>query len=541
MLATKHEAPQDVDTRRSLAACTGDGATYSFMVGSGETYFAAFVLALGASDIAGGLVSSIPLLIGAIVQLAAPSLAARVGSPRRWVSICAIVQVLSFVPLVLGAAFGHIPLFVVFAAISLYWAAALAAGPTWSTWVATTFPARLRARYFALRNRLCQLVQLGGIVGAGVVLAMFERPKEAASAVVDVALTADPAAIAHISGIAEVADPAAVALTADAASAAGAASSGGGIQDLILPGFAIIMVVAALSRLASTLFLRVQHDAPHVTRERERVGVLSLLIRIAKGRDMRLIQYLLVAQFTVQVSAPYFNPFMLRSLELSKGEYLLMVATLFASKSLFLPLHGHFARRFGARRLLMAAGVGIVGLSAAWVISPSLYYLVPLQALNGCVWGAWELATFLLMLETIPDRERTGVLTVFNLLNCFAMVLGSLAGAFLLSSMGSGRDAYLALFVISSMFRLAALPALFAIGRGGRPSSRALTVAAEEAAGRSAPGSQGRAALPSFSGPAPSDSRASRTSRTTHSGAENRGGRARRAKDTWRRWRKGKS
>lgn len=517
MLATKHEAPQDVDTRRSLAACTGDGATYSFMVGSGETYFAAFVLALGASDIAGGLVSSIPLLIGAIVQLAAPSLAARVGSPRRWVSICAIVQVLSFVPLVLGAAFGHIPLFVVFAAISLYWAAALAAGPTWSTWVATTFPARLRARYFALRNRLCQLVQLGGIVGAGVVLAMFERPKEAASAVVDVALTAD------------------------AASAAGAASSGGGIQDLILPGFAIIMVVAALSRLASTLFLRVQHDAPHVTRERERVGVLSLLIRIAKGRDMRLIQYLLVAQFTVQVSAPYFNPFMLRSLELSKGEYLLMVATLFASKSLFLPLHGHFARRFGARRLLMAAGVGIVGLSAAWVISPSLYYLVPLQALNGCVWGAWELATFLLMLETIPDRERTGVLTVFNLLNCFAMVLGSLAGAFLLSSMGSGRDAYLALFVISSMFRLAALPALFAIGRGGRPSSRALTVAAEEAAGRSAPGSQGRAALPSFSGPAPSDSRASRTSRTTHSGAENRGGRARRAKDTWRRWRKGKS
>lgn len=490
---------QPTNIRRSLAACTGDGATYSFMVGSGETYFAAFVLALGASDVAGGLVSSVPLLAGAILQLGAPSLARRVGSSRRWVSICAAIQFLSFVPLVLGAALGHIPLLIVFASISLYWAAALGAGPTWSTWVATTFPPRLRARYFALRNRLCQLVQLSGIIGAGLVLAYFERRG-----------TPD----LHAS------------LPTDAPNVVDAASR----HDLLLPGFAIIMAIAAVARLSSTLFLRAQEDAPIVAQQHERVGVLALLGRLAKGRDLRLINYLIVAQFTVQVSAPYFNPFMLRSLELSKGQYLLMIATLFASKSLFLPMHGHFARRFGARRLLTVAGFGIVLLSAAWAISPSLWYLVPLQALNGCVWGAWELATFLLMLETIPDRERTGVLTVFNLLNCVAMVLGSLVGAFLLKALGSGREAYLALFLISSMFRLAALPALLAIGRERRPPSRALTVAAEEAAGRSAPGSQGRAALPSFTGPgmpAPS------ASRRKQKDAPRRGA------HLWRRWRRG--
>lgn len=490
------------------------------MVGSGETYFAALVLALGASDEAGGLISSIPLLAGAILQLAAPGLARRVGSPRRWVSLCAVVQFLSFVPLIIAALLGSRSLiWLVFVGVSLYWAAALGAGPTWSSWVATTFPSNVRARYFSLRNRLCQLVQLAGIVLAGLALRGFEAARESsAAAAAGVAVTASGAApTAPASG--EIADTAAAAATTalaatpaltatpsltatPALTATGElASTTTGAAAPMLIGFAIILAAAGLSRLASTLFLRTQADAPHVVREHERVSVWSLLRRLAKGRDLRLIHYLIVAQFTVQLSAPFFNPYMLRSLALDKSEYLLMVATLFASKSLFLPLHGRFARRFGARRLLMVAGVGVVGLSAAWVLSPSLYYLVPLQALNGCVWGAWELATFLLMLEMIPDRERTGVLTVFNLLNCTAMVVGSLTGAFLLRAMDSTRDAYLTLFVVSSLLRLASLPALWALGRERRPPSKALTVAAEEAAGRSAPGSQGRAALPSFTGP----------------------------------------
>jgi len=449
------------------------------MVGSGETYFAAFVLALGASDEAGGLISSIPLLVGAVLQLTAPALARRAGSPRRWVTICAAVQALAFAPLIIGAISGAMPLMLVFAAVSIYWAAALGAGPTWSTWVAASFPARLRARYFALRNRLCQMAQLAGIIGAGFLLSHFERAGAgAASAAVSTATTTAAA----------VADP--------------AAAPGDGARGHLLIAFAIIMAIAAIARLSSTLFLRMQDDIPGLVRSHEHVSIRSLLARILAKRELRLLSYMLVAQVTVHVSAPYFNPYMLRSLELSKTDYLLMVATLFASKSLTLPLHGRFARRFGARKLLMVAGFGIVWLSAAWVISPSLWYLVPLQIVNGAVWGAWELATFLLMLETIPDRERTGVLTVFNLLNCLAMVVGSIAGALLLRSMDPGRDAYLVLFVVSSGLRLLSLPALLAIGRERRPPSLAITVAAEEAAGRSAPGSQGRAALPAFSGPA---------------------------------------
>ncbi|MEY3022349.1 MAG: hypothetical protein RIS86_1547, partial [Planctomycetota bacterium] len=100
--------------REDLHACTGDGMTYSFMVGTGETYFALFALALGSSDKIGGLIASVPPLVGATAQLFVPALAARVKSPSRWIQGCAILQVASFIPMIVGAFVGALPMWVLF-------------------------------------------------------------------------------------------------------------------------------------------------------------------------------------------------------------------------------------------------------------------------------------------------------------------------------------------------------------------------------------------------------------------------------------------
>ena len=71
--------------RKDLHAISADGTAASVMVGIGEMYLPAFVLALSASDIASGLITSVPLVIGALVQLAAPRIIRRLGSYRRWV------------------------------------------------------------------------------------------------------------------------------------------------------------------------------------------------------------------------------------------------------------------------------------------------------------------------------------------------------------------------------------------------------------------------------------------------------------------------
>jgi MFS family permease len=69
-----------------------------------------------------------------------------------------------------------------------------------------------------------------------------------------------------------------------------------------------------------------------------------------------------------------------------------------------------------------------------------------------------ELATILLVFETIREEERTSVLTTFNLLNALAMVGGSLIGGAILHAMGNSFSAYVTVFLVSTAARAATLP-----------------------------------------------------------------------------------
>jgi len=79
------------------------------MVGVSEMYFIPFVLALGVGEVSAGLFFTIPYLCGSVLQLLAPWGVSFLKSPRKWVLCCAIVQCLSFIPLIDGAIRGSLP------------------------------------------------------------------------------------------------------------------------------------------------------------------------------------------------------------------------------------------------------------------------------------------------------------------------------------------------------------------------------------------------------------------------------------------------
>ena len=56
-------------TKRDLRAIFADGVLFSLMVGWGETYVPAFALAIGMGEIAAGWIMSIPMVLGAVLQL----------------------------------------------------------------------------------------------------------------------------------------------------------------------------------------------------------------------------------------------------------------------------------------------------------------------------------------------------------------------------------------------------------------------------------------------------------------------------------------
>jgi MFS family permease len=490
-------------TRRNLRNCTIDGVIYSVMFGVGETYLAAFAISLGLGDVVAGLIASVPVAVGAILQLAVPAGVRWLGSQRRWVVLCAIVQATSFVPLIIGALVGRMPAAVLFVMASMYWAAAISAGPAWNTWVGTFIPRRVRAHYFGFRWRVCNMGTVTGLALAGLVLYWFATPihyqwrQTAGPAVVlsdpaaaqprFVAPRADlPTVLAFDPGLADspevkglgpqarvetitVAPPGSRALVVGRRVTPGstvtltAPGTGGRDSDWPPRAFAVLFLVAALCRYSCLRFLLTTSEPVPIPERARVVPARELFRRAWHGNDGRLLLFMVSMTAAVQIAQPFLNPYMLTEVDLPDLGYSILLGAAFTGKIISPPLFGRFARRFGANRLLWLGGIGLIPLSALWMVSDSFWYLLAAQLLSGVLWAAYELATFLLLFETIHESERTSVLTTFNLCNFTAMLGGSALGGMLLRHLGEDHAAYMTLFAVSFFIRACTLFLLFRV------------------------------------------------------------------------------
>ncbi len=389
--------------RHDLRAILADGAAFSLMVGLGETYLPAFALAVGVGAVGAGFLAAVPPLAGAVLQLASPGAVRALGSHRRWVVLCATTQAASFLPLIAVALRGRASFALLFVVAALYWGSGMATGPAWNTWVGTLVPRRMRAHYFAARTRVTQAGTLVGLLAGGTALELGDA---------------------------------------------------GGVP---LLAFALLFAVASACRFSSSRLLASQSEPLPLPANYRSIPLLELPSRLRGSAEGRFLLYLLSVQLAVQIAAPFFTPYMLQQLTLPYARYMALLAISFAAKILALPLLGLVARRLGARALLWVGGLGIVPLSSLWLVSDRFGYLLCVQVVAGSFWAAWELASFLLVFETIREDERTSILTAFNLANAVAMVGGSLVGGWLLDRIGPSHVAYMTIFALSSVARATTL------------------------------------------------------------------------------------
>lgn len=428
--------------RSDLRACTIDGVFYQIMVGIAEVFLPNFVIHLRLGPIAAGLVVTVPVLLGSVIQLWSPGWIRRTGSYARWTAGCAFVQAMAYVPLAILAwmsptlmpeslSTGGTWLLAasVFALLTLYWAAGLACGPAWSSQVGAIIPRSLAPNYFAYRSRILQAVMLVSILGHGTLMEELGGGRDSA-----------------------LGSPATMRV------------------------FALVFVVAAACRVISAVYLVRYSEPEHAPSDEVDVSLPEFISRSSHSADGRLLLYALAVTLAAGIAQPFFNPFMLDVLGLDRAPamdvagwtaswYSVLLATAYVGRILALPLVGKIAAYLGPRKALFLGGVGIVPLSLFWVWPHNMGVLVAAQLASGVFWAAYELGLFLMYFEAIPRRERIAVLTRFTLVNEFARTSGSLVGAGTLAGVGPGESAYRTVFWVSATCRLLTLGLLARVGR----------------------------------------------------------------------------
>lgn len=373
-----------------------EGAFSSAMVGLGETYVPAMAIAMGMGEVVAGLIATVPMMVGAVLQLLAPWGIRLVGSYRLWVCGCALLQAISFVPLVIGAACWDLSVAWLFAACIAHWCFGMSIAPAWNTWITALVPATLRTGFFAKRARLANAVLCVSLVVAGSTL--------------------------HI----------------------GLENGNAGVA------FAWLFGAAICSRLAS-LFCLYRHSEPAgLVAGHRAMASRPLLASVRAAGTGRVLLYLIGTNFMVNLAGPFFTPLMMGPLGMSYATLVMMTATAFVARTLVLPCFGRLAHVHGIKPLLWLGAVGIVPIPALWLLSDDFYYLLSLQVLSGVAWAALELSLVLVFFDGLAEHERTRVLSAFNMFAALATGLGAIVGCQLFYMLPDGREAYWWLFTCST-------------------------------------------------------------------------------------------
>ena len=382
--------------RRSLRACTVDGAGSAAMIGFGETFFPAFALLLGATPFQVGVIATVPILAGAAFQLVATVAAHRIGD-RLWVIGSAALQALVFFPIAWLARSRNGGLPLLFGWVCVYWLLNLGLGPAWNAWMGRMIPPLIRSRYFGRRNVAVQSLMFLSLLAGGFLIDAAERTDIGAGA-----------------------------------------------------GFAASFGLAAVSRMVSVWFLTRQRDTGAAART-ARLPTRDFLPRFTQQPYGRVILLIVLMSGSVNISAAYFTPFMLHALDLSYARFTILIGTAVVARILASPYWGEIARTYGNRRALQVASVLIIPLSSLWLVSHNFAYLIGLQMVAGFAWAGFELTTVLNLFDCTGDENRAQVLSIFSLLNGVLIVAGSLLGGSVMHVLGD--RGYAVIFVVSSLCR----------------------------------------------------------------------------------------
>ncbi len=305
--------------------------------------------------------------------------------------------------------------------------------PSWLSWMAALVPRQLRGRYFGIRNTAANLTSLIVVAIAGFLVANYPSGELVGFA------------IALGIGI------------------------GAGITSIICQWQMVDV------NPQERLFTVSQIESPPSPADLEIVAQSeSAIATIGQDRHFQGFLWCLGAwTFALNLSAPFFNLYLLQDLSIDVGWVTLYNSlTSVANLALLIPF-GRWSDRIGHRLPLLVMGLVMTVLPLFWLgvgkDSLSLWLSLPLLfALNGGATAAIELCINNLQLEIAPDRHQSQYFGIAAAIAGIAGAAGTVVGGGLdlLDALGG----LMGLFALSSILRLLALIPLLLLQHEGNRS-----------------------------------------------------------------------
>ncbi len=353
-----------------------DGVAFAATTGFGDNYINPFAVALGATNLQIGFLSSFAQLIPSLIQLKAADITERLGSRRKIIVLSVFFQACMLFPIAMIPYLSQS--FQVYSLIGFYTCYLLFisfAHPAWGSLMANLVPERKRGAFFSKRGRLVGLVTVVSSFAAGYILHVFQKR--------------------------------------------------------YLMGFTIIFLLAMVSRYISCYFLRKMYEPPLEVKQEHYFSFGEFIRRLPVGNFGKYVIFHSFFNFSVFLASPFFPVFMLRDLGFSYMTYTIVTTAVPLASILAVSYWGRRADSLGNRRVIGICSLVISVLPALWLLSRNVYFLIGIQISAGLFWAGFNLCSSNFIYDSVIPEKRTRCISYFNTFNGLAVCAGNLLGGFL--------------------------------------------------------------------------------------------------------------
>jgi MFS family permease len=388
--------------RSSMRNSLFDGAAYSAMLGLTQNYITPYALTMGATTRDIGLLTSVPNFTMAATQFVAPTLSDRAGSRKAFILPMALTHALLWLPILLIPYLFHthqIWWLIVLVTVSTAFDSAL--NPVWGSMMADLVPAKMRGRFFGLRNRITAFLSLAFAYAAGGILQLLTGNTNQA--------------------------------------------------------FTIIFIAAIASRLVSFYFLSRMYEplSPGVEKKTH-----DSVFRISRGLFSTnigmFIMLCALMNFTTTIAGPFFSPYMLVDLHMSYITYTVINSVAGFAVVGFMTWWGKRIDRAGSIKILKITSLFVPFVAVGWAIYNTLWWLAIMQVFSGFAWAGFQLSSGVFIFDAAPAQNRTRYIALYNSLVFLGVSLGSLTGGLVAPLLPAFIGSYYrSVFLVSGIGRLA--------------------------------------------------------------------------------------
>lgn len=405
----EHEKVIEKSLKYTTAECMSNGAGSSIF----ESYITPFALAIGASNLHVGLISTFRNLASAIGQVPGAILTQyferkKIAMITQAIANVLILGVIALIPFMPAGDYRIIMLMVLLAFFSFFISLR---GPSWSSLLGDIVPLKIRAKYFGNSNTNSGLAGIVATLVVGYLLMLY--------------------------------------------------------------GFSVIFAIAMVLAVISVIIVLKIYEPPFRVFYQYRfafsfsISHLKDVVNVNKSLVVFTL-FLSLSNFAAEIASPFYVVHMLKGLDIGYAWFSILVTLGALARVVSYKYWAKLSTKFGSRKIFMVCSVFCAFIPLGWILVFNITTVAILKIYEGLVLSGFSLLAMNYLLDVTPAGNRPRYIAYHNLFAKIGIVFGALTGALLAGALQSTVFVWIAglqiLFLLSFVLRFSFLAFLPSMG-----------------------------------------------------------------------------